>query len=81
LFRILRIKNCPKSAAGKYKCSTCSDETSCLLKVVNINKFIKDLENLTVFETENAKFECQLVDDEATVIWWYNGKQVEQSER
>lgn len=79
--RILRITDCPIPASGKYKCATCSAETICTLKVVNVNKFVKDLENLTVFETESAKFECQLVDDEASVTWWFGGQQIEQSER
>lgn len=79
--RILRVTDCPMSAAGKYKCTTSSDETTCSLKVVNVNKFLKELENVSVCETEVATFECQLVDDEASVQWLFKGEKVVESER
>ena len=58
-----------------------SDETTCSLKVVHKNKFLKELEDVTVFETQSATFECQLVDDEATVQWWFKGEKVTQSDK
>jgi hypothetical protein len=58
-----------------------SDETACSLKVIHKNKFLKELEDVTVFETQSATFECQLVDDEATVQWYFKGEKIQQSDK
>ena len=51
------------------------------MKVVHKNKFLKELEDVTVFETQSATFECQLVDDEANVQWWFKGEKVAQTDK
>ena len=64
------------AAAGKYKCTTHDDETSCDLLVFMKNKFLKGLEDKTVNETESALFECQMVDAEAKVTWYHKGERI-----
>jgi hypothetical protein len=49
--------------------------------VIHKNKFLKELEDVTVFETQSATFECQLVDDEATVQWYFKGEKIQQSDK
>jgi hypothetical protein len=49
--------------------------------VVHKNKFLKELEDVTVFETQSATFECQLVDDEAAVQWFFKGEKVQESDK
>ena len=76
LSRILRIKNCPLNAAGKYKCTTHDDETECELIVYVKNRFLRALEDLTVDEGKAALFECQMADKEAKVVWYVKGDRV-----
>lgn len=69
--RILRIKYCPMTAAGKYKCTTRDDETQCELIVYLKNKWLKKLENKSVWVNESVCFECQLADVNAKVTWYF----------
>lgn len=72
----MRIKDCPMSAAGKYKCATRDDQTECELTVYMKNKFLRQLEDVTVSETVSAMFECQMADAEAKVVWYHKGERI-----
>ena len=58
-FRALKITDCPMAAEGKYKCASHNDSTECELTVYARNKVLKELEDVSVAETEMATFECQ----------------------
>ena len=75
-FRILRIKNVPMSAAGKYTCRSNDDETSCDLLVYLKNRFLKGLKDVSLDQGQNALFECQMADKEAKVVWYVKGERV-----
>ena len=64
------------SAAGKYKCTTEADETTCDLIVYLKNKWIKKLKDVKLKEGQNALFECQLADREAMVAWYYKEERI-----
>ena len=64
------------SAAGKYKCTSNDDETSCELSVYLKNRWLKELQNVTIKESENALFECQVADHEAKVVWYHKGDRI-----
>lgn len=57
--RALKITDCPMAAEGKYKCASHNDSTECELTVYARNKVLKELEDVSVAETEMATFECQ----------------------
>ena len=59
IFRALKITDCPMAAEGKYKCASHNDSTECELTVYARNKVLKELEDVSVAETEMATFECQ----------------------
>ncbi|CAB4063293.1 unnamed protein product [Lepeophtheirus salmonis] len=79
--RILRIKDCPMEADGTYKCTTNVDETQCKLIVIYKNKFIKELEDVTGYETYDATFQCQIQDEQAEVQWYFRNELVQNSEK
>ena len=64
------------AAEGSYKCQTKDDKTECELTVYMKNKFLKELENVTVNETESATFECQMADADAKVVWYHKGDRI-----
>ncbi len=80
--RILRIEDCPMGAAGRYKCTTEDDETSCDLTVYLKNKWLKKLENVSLKEGQAALFECQVVvvpyekNSGATCMYRQSGRRV-----
>ena len=74
-------KDVPLSAAGKYTAKTNQDETECTLRVVPVNKFLKDLEDQTCQEGDQVIFECQMGDDEAEAEWTVNSVVIQESER
>lgn len=59
------------SAAGRYKCTTKDDETSCELTVYMKNRFLEPLKNVSLKEGKNALFECKMTDKEAKVVWYH----------
>ena len=74
--RILRIRDCPMSAAGKYKCTTNDDETTCELLVYLKNKVLRGLEDKSVWQGESVTFECQFADETAKPTWYWRGERV-----
>ena len=76
LLRALKITDCPLAAEGKYKCASHDDSTECELTVYARNKVLKELEDVSVAETEMATFECQMSDAEASVVWCHKGERI-----
>ena len=74
--RALKITDCPLAAEGKYKCASHDDSTECELTVYPRNKVLKELEDVSVAETEMATFECQMSDAEANVVWYHKGDRI-----
>lgn len=64
------------SAAGRYTCRSNDDETSCDLIVYIKNRFLRGLEDVSVDQGQKAKFECQMADKEAKVVWFVRGDRV-----
>ncbi|XP_047491377.1 twitchin-like isoform X5 [Penaeus chinensis] len=78
--RQLVFKSIQMSNAGFYTCKTNADETTCEVIVQYENKFKKKLQDVTSFERQPANFECELVDPNAPIQWFVNGKEVENSD-
>ena len=75
-FRALKISDCPLGAEGKYRCASHDDSTECELTVYPRNKVLKELEDVSVAETEAAAFECQMSNAEAAVVWYHKGERI-----
>lgn len=74
--RQLVFKSITMDDAGNYTCKTNADETTCELIVQYENKFKKKLQDQMTYEKQPATFEVELVDPNAPLQWFINGKEV-----
>ncbi|KAL4656703.1 hypothetical protein GN956_G3811 [Arapaima gigas] len=78
--RILTVKKAEKANIGEYTCDCGSDKTSAKLNIEEREiKIVRPLYSVEVIETESARFETEISEEDVHGHWKLNGKTLCQS--